>query len=353
MVAVSGDKPERARAGPTAWARMAMLFVDYAEKRGARRAELLARAGLSEAALSDPDGRIPLAAMYDGIEAAREATGDACLGLHFATSMELEDLDALGFLMITSPTFGSALERIFRYQRMWAEGERYEMFVEGERVRVTYEQYGPPRPAHVQMAQMAFSDFVINGSRHIPGLEFECVRFRHERPPEAAEYERMFGVPVEFGAACDEVRFPTRLLDLPLPDANAALCAFFDRYTRDKLDQLPGGESIVSRVRSLLRKQLPEGKVKLEHLAEWLHMSPRTLQRRLGEEGTSLHAELDEVRRQQALYFLEAGVAIAELSWLLGYSEPSAFHRAFKRWTDTSPEVWRSARLTEAAGQPG
>lgn len=331
-------------AGPTAWARLAALFVDYVEKRGVPRQAVLEAAGLDEAALADPDGRIPLLAMYDGIEAAHAATGDACLGLHFATSLELEDMDALGFLMITSPTFGEVLERVFRYQRMWAEGEHYEMLVEGERARVTYEQYGPPRPAHVQMAQMSFCDFVVNGSRFIPGLEFECVCFRHERPPEAAEYERVLGVPIEFGAPYNEVRFPTRLLQLPLPDANAALCNFFDRYTRDKLEQLPGESSIVARVRSLLRKQLPEGQVKLEHLAGRLHMSPRTLQRRLGEEGTSLHAELDEVRRQQALYFLDAGVAIAELSWLLGYSDPSAFHRAFKRWTDMSPEAWRSAR---------
>lgn len=111
---------------------------------------------------------------------------------------------------------GAVLERVFRYQRMWAEGEHYEMFVEGERARVTYEQYGPERPAHVQMAQMSFCDFVVNGSRYIPGLEFECVRFRHGEPPEAAEYARVFGVPVEFGAAFDEspgfwaIRIPAR-----------------------------------------------------------------------------------------------------------------------------------------------
>ncbi|MEZ4222480.1 MAG: AraC family transcriptional regulator [Polyangiaceae bacterium] len=321
---------------------MAALFFAYVEGRGADAGELLTASGLTREALSDVDGRIPLTSLYVLIEAAREALEDPCLGLHFATSLELADLDALGFLMITSATFGAALERMFRYQRMWAEGERYEQWVEGERVRVTYEQYGPARPAHVQMVQMAFCDFVVNGRRFIPELEFDSVHFRHPEPAEAGEYQATFGVPIEFGAAVDEVRFPSRLLDLALPDANEALCAFFDRYTRDKLDRLPGEQSVVARVRSLLRKLLPEGQVKVEHLAARMHMSTRTLQRRLGEEGTSLHAELDEVRRQQALYFLQAGVAISELSWLLGYSEPSAFHRAFKRWTNTSPEAWRS-----------
>lgn len=303
----------------------------------------MAGAGLSRAALADVDGRIPLVALYELIEASHSALGDPCLGLHFATSLRLEDLDALGFLMITSATFGAALERMFRYQRMWAEGERYEIHVDGDRVRVTYEQYGPPRLAHTQMVQMAFCDFVVNGTRFIPALEFDSVRFRHPKPAEVDEYERVFDVPIEFDSPYDEVRFPARLLELALPDANEALCTFFDRYTRDKLDRLPGDQSVVGRVRSLLRKLLPEGQVKVEHLAERMHMSPRTLQRRLGEEGTSLHAELDEVRRQQALYFLQAGVAISELSWLLGYSDSSAFHRAFKRWTSTSPEAWRSS----------
>jgi AraC-like DNA-binding protein len=251
--------------------------------------------------------------------------------------------------MITSPTFGGALERMFRYQRMWAEGERFTLVPDGSRVRVTYEQYGPARPAHVQMAQMSFCDFVINGGRLVPGLSFECVRFRHDEPAEAEEYRRMFPAPVEFGAGIDEVRFDKALLDHPMPDANAALCDFFDRYTRDKLERLPANTSVVARVRDRLRKQLPDGLVKLEHVAEHLHMSARTLQRRLSDEGTSLQAELEEVRRQQALYFLEAGVAIAELSWLLGYSDASVFHRAFKRWTNTSPEAWRSAHRRASA----
>lgn len=318
------------------------MFIDHAARRGAAREGLLGAGGLDEVVLADPDGRIPLLSLYDVIEAATAATGDECLGLHLATELDLDDLDALGFLMITSSTFGTSLERMLRYQRLWNDGERYAMEVKGETVHFTYEQYGPRRPAHAQLAQLAFCDFVVNGGRMIPGLEVDAVRFRQPRPPDASEYDKVLGVPVAFGVPLDQVLFQARLLDLPLPDAKAALCRFFERYADERLARLPTTGSFLERVRGLLRQGLPDGKVKLEHVAAELHMSPRTLQRRLGDEGTSLHSELEEIRRQQALYFLESGAAIAELSWLLGYAEPSAFHRAFKRWTGTSPEAWRA-----------
>ena len=187
-------------------------------------------------------------------------------------------------------------------------------------------------------------DCVVNGPRFVPGLEFEQVRFRHARPADAGTYERVLGVPVYFGCAGTEARFSGRMLSLPIPDANARLCAFFERYASAKIERLLPMTSMAQRLRAAIRAQLPDGEVTLAKLAQRLHLSARTLQRRLSDEGTSLQSELDEVRRQQALYFLEGGTAIAELSWLLGYAEPSAFHRAFKRWTGTSPEAWRAER---------
>ncbi|HVU04321.1 MAG TPA: AraC family transcriptional regulator [Polyangiaceae bacterium] len=331
--------------GPTAWARIAHLFLDFGARRGVRRADLLDATGLGEAALGDPDGRIPLACLYDLVEAIGQATGDPAIGLEMPLGLEVDALDVLGFLFITSATFGDALGRMLRYQRIWNEGERIDLRVDGERVRMTYDPFGPFRPAHVLMAQAAICDFAVNTPRFVPGVAFESCHFRHTRPNDPSRYESVLKLPVEFSAAHDEVRFARSMLDVPIPDANAMLCAFFERHASEKLSELPGAaERLVDRLRRLIRRQLPDGGVKAADLAPKLHMSPRTLQRRLQDEGTSLQAELDRVRRQQALYFLENGTAIAELSWLLGYAEPSAFHHAFKRWTGTSPEAWRAAR---------
>jgi AraC-like DNA-binding protein len=336
--------------GPTAWARVAQLFVEYGVGRGLSRTAILEAAGLAETAFGDPDGRVPLVALYEVLEVIERLTLDPEFGLKLPIGLEVDALDALGFLFITSATLGSALERFLLYMRLWNEGERMELVVDGARARFTYEPYGPFRPAHVQMAQCTLCDFVVNGARFVPGLSFERVRFRHARPAQPESYERVFGVPVHFDCAINEVCFDAALLALPIPDANATLCAFFERYAREKLSRLPERPSLIERLRALIRRRLPEGEVKLDDLAASLHMSARTLQRRLGDEHTSLQAELDEIRRQQALYLLEGGTAIAELSWLLGYSDPSAFHRAFKRWTGTSPEAWRVAQQSVARG---
>lgn len=336
--------------GPTAWARVAQLFLQFALRRGVERGSLLRVARLSESVLEDPDGRVPLEALYDLLEAIQQATGDPEFGLDLPLGLEIEALDALGFLFMTSATFGSAMERMLRYQRLWNEGERLELTVEGELACLSYEPYGPPRPAHVAMAQATLSDIVANTPRFVPGLTFVRACFRHAAPREPARYERVLGVPVAFAQPRVQAQLERRMLELPIPDANSQLCAFFERYASQKLERLsPVPSSIVERLRAVIRRQLPEGELKISALAEQLHMSARTLQRRLQDQGTSLQAELDEVRRQQALYFLQGGTAIAELSWLLGYAEPASFHHAFKRWTGMSPEGWRAShRLAPA-----
>jgi hypothetical protein len=110
-------------AGPTMWARVAARIAAFAEAAGAPRRELLAASSLSEGDLKDPDGRVPLEAVYELVERATRATGDDCFGLHFALGVTVKDLDALGFLVAASATLGEALDRIVRYQRLWNDGE--------------------------------------------------------------------------------------------------------------------------------------------------------------------------------------------------------------------------------------
>jgi AraC-like DNA-binding protein len=318
-------------------------MLAFAEARGARRQVLLTHSGLEAVALEDPDARIPLVSLYALVEAAARETADAHLGLHLGLGLEPEDLGALGFLLVNSPTLGAALQHLMRYQRVWNEGERYTLRPEGSHVALGYTPHGPERPAHHLMAQLAMADMLVNGGQLVGTLSEARVRFRAPRPSDLAEYTRVLGVEPEFGAPMDEVLLPDEVLTRPLPGADAALRRFFERYLEDRLRQLPSSPARLSeRLRTLLVELLPAGEGDLVHVAERLRMSPRTLQRRLREEGTSLQAELESLRRQEALALLARGVAIAEVAWLLGYSEPSAFHHAFKKWTGTSPEAWRS-----------
>jgi AraC-like DNA-binding protein len=336
------------------WARGARRIIEFAVSQGAPRRGLLEASALAEVDLEDPDARVPLVLVYDLVEYAVHATADERFGIHFALGIEVPDLDALGFLMMTSATVGEAMERAVRYMRLWNDGERYSLSVEGGVARIAFMPYGPDRPAHRQMAEMAVTDMVANGRRMAgAGLEVTQVRFGYPAPADTSELTRLLEAPIEFDAPVTEVLLPQASLALPLPDANAMLCGFFERYASSMLERLPAASAVADRVRQLVGAELSRGDPSLEALAARLHMSPRTLQRRLREEGTSLHEQVERVRRERAAAFLDNGMAIAEIAWLLGYADPSVFHRAFKRWTGRTPEAWRAEqRLAQRAMRP-
>ncbi|WP_437672874.1 AraC family transcriptional regulator [Sorangium sp. So ce131] len=364
-------------AAPSLWARIAAQLAGYAEQRGADRGALLEAAGLAPAALADPDARVPLEAFYALVEAAVATLGDPHLGLGFAGRFQPEHLDALGFLAMSSPTLGEALRRMLRYQQLWNEGERYTLEIRGDRAHLGFAPFGPDRPAHGQMAEMFALDVLVNAGQMIGApIEAIAARFRHTPAGDPAEKERRIGSRLEFGAPATELVVPAEVLERPLPHANEALAAFLERQVGALAARLPGAAppasppgaapsstlpgaappaaALAARVRALLGERLREG-ADLPALAARLRMSPRTLQRRLRDERTSLNALLDEVRRARAAALLEADMAIAEVAYLLGYSEPSAFHRAFRRWTGATPEGFR-ARAAEGrrpgSGQP-
>jgi AraC-like DNA-binding protein len=329
---------------PTHWARLAGRIVDVARSRGADPAALRRAAGLEGIDLGSPDERVPLASVYALIEATAEALGAPLLGVAIASAIDVELFDALGFLVLTSPTFGEAMERTLRYQRIWNDGERYDLEREGDRVRLRYEPFGAPRPAHRTMAEMFAFDVGVNAPRLVARpMPAAVVRLRAELPADRAAYEAAFGAPVEFAAPIDEVVLPLALFDQPMPQANAAMHAFFLRHADAALARLGPASSLRDRVHAFVGDHLSDGRATLARAAEAMGSSARTLQRRLHAEGASFEALVEGVRRARALALLDAHMSIAEVAHLLGYAEPSVFHRAFKRWTGTSPEAWRAA----------
>lgn len=327
---------------PTHWARLAGRIVDVARTHGADPQALRRAVGLLEVDLSSPDERVPLVKVYDLLEVAAEVV-EGPLGVAIAAGVDVELFDALGFLVLTSASFGEAIERTIRYQRIWNDGERYSLAIEGERAYVRYEPFGPPRAAHRHMAEMFAFDVGVNAPRLVvePAAP-EVVRLRAEPPPDRAAYEAAFGVPVVFGAAVDEVVLPRSLLARPMPQANAAMHAFFLRHADAALARLEPGPGLGDRVRAFVADHLSDGRATLVDAARSVGASARTLQRRLQAEGIRFEALVDAERRARAMVLLDARMSIAEVAYLLGYAEPSVFHRAFKRWTGASPEAWRA-----------
>lgn len=325
---------------PTMGGSFAAKLLAFAAGEGLDAGALAAAHGLAGAAWTEPDARVAVAAVYGLVEAVAAGCDEAA-SVRFTASLEPGDFDALGFLVLTSPTIGAAIDRFVEHQRLYNEGERYEVAAVAGGAILRFTPWGPRRPAHAWMADVAFGD-VLGGAQALLGrpLKIGAVRLRRARPADPRPWIGSLG-DVEFGALVDEVMLPAETLAIALPDADRAMHAIFARVAREQLARLPTDLSLGSRVRALIAARLPVVAPDLRALADALGLAPRTLQRRLQAEGESLHGLVEAVRRARAAELLATAMPLAEVSQRLGYAEPSVFFRAFRRWTGETPEGYR------------
>lgn len=333
----------RVRFGPaTMWTRHAARLISLLERHGGHRAEMLRRAGLSGGQLDDLDGRVPLVAIYEAFEQAMETSRDPLLGVRVASSVTASDLDAQAFLMLTSPTMGEAIERLDRFGDAFLSGERSHWFVASDGVHHEFVPYGPDRPAHHQIAELVLYEDARN-IRRLFGADVAPreIRLRH-RQAGGIDYTDVFGCPVRFGQDCYEALFPAALVDVPIPSASPALAPLVDRYLEGMLSTMPAEGALSARVVDVIGTCLESGVPTLAELAARFEMSPRSFQRALRSEGTSLRALANLVRRAKGTTLIAAGRPVTEVAHLLGYADQAAFDRAFRRWTGTTPTAYRT-----------
>ena len=317
------------------------------------RPELPARLEIPQEVLDDPDATVPIALWYEFVETATEASGDPFLGLHFGITSHRrfrEGASAMRLLLLSSDTLRVAVDRVLRYQRYWNEGEHYEIEELRDLVVVRYRSWGPPRPAHVQLAEKTAAQTLAFVRVVARGLAPHSVSFPHGRRPGDEELARLLGCEPKFGRDSTEVVLPAAVLDARLPTADAVLFRVLDRQLADRLKEVTIASPFPDRVRKVIVDYLHRERLSMEAVARILGCSERTLHRRLTDDGTSFRGLVDEARRSRAVALLENGAAVPEVAAVLGYAEETAFYRAFKRWTGTTPEIWRA---TQPAAPPG
>jgi AraC-like DNA-binding protein len=179
---------------------------------------------------------------------------------------------------------------------------------------------------------------VARQARELAGPPFQllAVDFTH-RTIDPVPYRAHFDAPVHFGAPHTQLVIPRAALDAPLASSDPNLLEILTRAADDLHRQRPADATMVSQVARVLREALRTDEAHVDRIAKRLGLTSRSLQRRLKDEGTSFNAVREDVRRQLSRRYLDEGLSIAEISFLLGFSEPSAFFRAFKRWNGMTP----------------
>jgi len=331
------------RMAPTVSVRFPRLLVLALEERGVDVSAFLARLGVERSLLDNPDARLPTP-VDDLLWAAAPALAkDDDFGLHLGERLPSSAFDVISYTMRSSPTLGGAFERLARYARLLRETA--EIAVEAARgtarIRFALAPQGTPRQQG-EFTLAVFLQFCRQATR--AEVEPRAVEFSHAAPPDIGEHRRIFRAPLFFDRRTTALVLPRAALDLPLVHADAALLTLLERQIHDLVARLPQGESVADRARRLLAEELSGGDPTVETVSRQLRMSPRTLHRRLKEAGTSFRLMLDGLRHDMAArYLAEDDMPIAEAAFLLGFSEASAFHRSFKRWTGQTPMEFRNS----------
>jgi len=326
----------------------ALGVIQYAQGQGVEVAPLLAATGVDIERLSDPDFRLPQGT-YNRLVAAF-AAGDDCFGLHLAEHGDLEGFSVLGHLARRSVTFGEALQRIVRYSRIVHDAGRVEIETRDSDLVVYPGCRGLLHEYPRQVAEHAAASVVVLAAAILRRpLPVRGVSFRHAAPADTREHRRLFGVEPQFGAEETTVVTDKAVLAWPIPNCEPNLAALLERYADDLLARLRHEDDIVARTEEAIARRLEDGAPGIGDVARALGLSPRTLQRRLGELETSFQQILDSVRRSLAQRYVEnSELSIQEVTFLLGFSETRNFHRAFQRWFGTTPGRFRPARAKDA-----
>ncbi|HTN69838.1 MAG TPA: AraC family transcriptional regulator [Methylomirabilota bacterium] len=310
---------------------------------GANADEILQGLGLSRSVFSQPEGFIPSSSFAQLLEEAARSTGDNCFGLHFGEQYNPKNIGPLVYAVLNSPTIGAALVNAERYLHVYNQAEKWSFTVQGNRGYVSFllADLGVDSLRQSYEHGMAI---VLNTVRMMVGSQWspEEVQFAHEAPAQTSEHIRVFRCPVVFGCESNAMVIEHDFLERQVPAADKRLYRIVRGYLEHVWSEMPREESLVSSVRKGVAESLKDGDPNLTLVARKMAMSPRTLQRRLKEYGVEFKKLVDDTRRRCAIdYLRDRKNTLTGIAFLLGYSELSAFNRAFKRWTGSTPLDYR------------
>lgn len=301
--------------------------------------QLVTRAGIDPAVLASSQERIgadQFNALWAEIEAA---TDDPHLGLHLGELRQgLPAGHVLFAVLMNSPTVGTALERYCRYHDIMADIVRPRLLERGGETVLGVEPLEPHVRLHRHHVECVAS-VVVTVIRHLAEGRFEGqVRFRHPQPDDVSEHHRVLGPAVRFEQPENEISLDRSLLQTPIARADAELLGVLDQHAERVLSRIRPASPWTTKVTREIGTRLCDGKPSLAEVAKRLGTSPRSLQNRLREEGTTFQAVLDDVRRQLATSYLQqTQLALAEIAFVLGFRDQSAFSHSFKKWTGQTP----------------
>ncbi len=316
-------------------------FSRLVEELGGDATALLASEGLAPSHLDNPDARIDYRAYADLLERAADMTDCPHFGLLLGQRHDLSLLGSLGLLAKHCDSVGGALEAVCRYYSVMSQSSIYHMQTTEEQVLLIREPTLPQLAHRVQLQDISLAEGaqILHA---VAGLRLSTVYFTHPRPARPDVYRKIFRCEVLFDQELQALALPRRELSRPLALADTETRRYLERQLARQV--LGHREDLVREVRKTIRLLMTTGQCNVESAADHLGMHSRTLHRHLRRQDTTFTELLEETRRALASELMrDSHLDIQRISQILGYSDATAFSRAFKRWHGMPPAGWRAA----------
>lgn len=322
-------------------------LLDAALHAGCDMSQELVQLGVTDEQLETPQARIPLRIEQQLFCRALEHSGDAHFGLHMGERIRPRFMGELGYASMSGTTLGQAVELMVPFLRVTTEFAEAALEKHEDRVEILWQSEFEDLAEARHRVEAYFAAAIVFG-RWITGTNRSPreIYFRHQCPSgDASEYQRIFQCPVHFDAARNAIVMDTDLLDLPLKDADPELHHIMRNRVQQAVTRFLARDNLIDKVRAEIRTQLERTIPQVENVAEGMGMKPWTLRRRLRAENTDFSTLLEQERQSLASdWLLNSDRSVSQIAADLGYSEQSAFNRAFKRWFDTTPLLYRQQR---------
>ncbi|MCU4421771.1 MULTISPECIES: AraC family transcriptional regulator [Acinetobacter] len=273
------------------------------------------------------------------------------LGLEIAQLVEAKHLGIIGYLALSSETLGEAFMRYHDYHRLIYDGGPLQLQWQGDYLSIGWVEV----PFHLntqltdEIAIALMTEFVKANVQNPHGVQLYEVHFQHVMPKNIALYEQYFGCKVRFSQARNQVLMHVSELSRPLKQGDQTLQKLLMQQAKALLEKFPYSTLVDQQLQQAILIGLQKNLFQIKHIAEQMNFSVRQLQRHLQKQGKTYQQCMQEIRCMLAMQYLkDPHLSLQETAMLLGYSEQSAFQRAFKQWTQLTPQQWRQQNMPAA-----